>query len=61
MALVMTVWLFPVGFEETLEVCAPEKAKKRKENVPTNSPMTATKCPRKLLGIIRSDLCTAFG
>ena len=31
----------------------PAKAKKRKEMVPTNSPMTATVCPRVVGGSVR--------
>ena len=37
--------------EETYWV--PAKAKKRKEMVPTNSPMTATVCPRVVGGSVR--------
>ncbi len=36
--------------EETLATWVPAKAKKRKRRVPTNSPMTATTCPRILSG-----------
>ena len=38
------------GFDDTAAVCAPEKAKKRKKNVPANSPMVATTWPRAVAG-----------
>lgn len=39
------------GLEDTY--CVPAKAKKRKEMVPTNSPITATVCPRVVGGSVR--------
>ena len=42
------------GLKDTYWV--PAKAKKRKDMVPTNSPMTATVCPRVVGGSIRRSL-----
>ena len=48
---------FEVPDETTLRLgktyWVPAKAKKRKEVVPTNSPITATKCPRVVGGRVR--------
>ena len=53
-------------FDEMLATCVPAKAKKRKEMVPTNSPMTATVWPLMLLGILwikaeADEAVVAFG